>query len=142
MGAAKSVHTRWLLTGQWDTGENRCDTQSNKRRKKTMRFPRNSVSQCSRCTGGLLGSKQASLLLYLLPAPTLQSAGATTEHTSRKPQIETREHFHVARGAVLTKLCLTVNVLRCQSVPSLPFADLWVDPQQPSGKGQCTPATT
>lgn len=110
-----------------------------------MRFPRNSVSQCSSCTGGLLGSKQVSLRLYLLPAPTLQSAGATAEHTSRKPQIGTREHtqhFHEARGAVLTKLDLTVNVLRCQSVPSLPFPDFWVDPQQPSGKGQCTPATT
>lgn len=91
-----------------------------------MRFPRNSVSQCSRCTGGLLGSKQASLSLYLLPASTLQGAGAqpTTEHTSRKPQIGTREHtqhFHVARGAVLTKLGLTVNVLRHQSVPFSPL---------------------
>lgn len=109
-----------------------------------MRFPRNSVSQCSRCTGGLLGSKQASLCLYLLPAPTLQSAGATAEHTSRKPQIGTHEHtqhFHVARWAVLTKLGLTVNVLRRQSIPSLPFPDLWVDLQQPSGKGHGTPAT-
>lgn len=99
-----------------------------------MRFPRNSVSECSRCTGGLLGSTQASLRLYLLPAFTLQSAGAwpTAQHTSRKPQIRIREHtqhFHVVGGAVLTILGLTVNVLRCQSVPSLPFPDLWVDPE-------------
>lgn len=67
-GAAKLVHT-WLPTRQWDTGENICDTQSNKRRKKTMGFPRNSVSECSRCTGAYWGlHRRASVSISFLPS--------------------------------------------------------------------------
>lgn len=89
-----------------------------------MRFPRNTVSQCSRCSGGLLGSKQASLRLYLLPAPTLQSAGATAEHTSRKLQIGTREHtqhFHVAGGGGAHK---TGFDSECSETPKRSFSPL------------------
>lgn len=131
-GAAKLVHT-WLPTRQWDAGENICDTQSNKRRKKTMGFPRNSVSECSRCTGAYWGlhSEPPSLSPFCLHTAERRGLAHRRIHFQKATNRNTRTHTALpcGWGEVLTTLGLTVNVLRRQSVSSLPFPDLWVDPE-------------
>lgn len=118
------MHTWWLLTRRGDTGENICDTQSNNRRKKTMRFPSNLVSQCSHCAGAYWGlNRRASVSM----PPHCRMWGPGPPQ-STLPESHKSEHVNTHDTSTwLTKLGLTVNVLRHQSIPSLPFPDLWVE---------------